>query len=253
MPGRLGTFRASGQVTTIWICEKWHIQRERKRRHRDVSDSAILECIIFVKSVLAGLCARNPFLASLILSCLSHFLSFFRVQPGSDFRENKFELNRLTSNTATKNRVEPAQLDFGWKKRAKLAWGWGWTWIYGGRSVFLGVFPLFSTQKNTWITDTFEAPIQTSLWTAAENGWRAAAPEPLRLRAPVRTCSITTFLLISLKINKMPMRVPGLSFHVKPENSISWSLSHLGYLYPGTAPVMIKLDEVWSNWLVLKY
>jgi len=23
----------------------------------------------------------------------------------------------------------------------------------------------------------------------------------------------------------------------------SWSLSHLGYLYPGTAPVMIKLDH----------
>ena len=23
----------------------------------------------------------------------------------------------------------------------------------------------------------------------------------------------------------------------------SWSLSHLGYLYPGTTPVMIKLDH----------
>ena len=23
----------------------------------------------------------------------------------------------------------------------------------------------------------------------------------------------------------------------------SWSLGHLGYLYPGTAPVMIKLDH----------
>jgi len=23
----------------------------------------------------------------------------------------------------------------------------------------------------------------------------------------------------------------------------SWSLSHLGYLYPGTTPVMIKLDD----------
>ena len=23
----------------------------------------------------------------------------------------------------------------------------------------------------------------------------------------------------------------------------SWSLSHLGYLYPGTTPVMIKLDQ----------
>jgi len=26
-------------------------------------------------------------------------------------------------------------------------------------------------------------------------------------------------------------------------NLDSWSLSHLGYLYPGTTPVMIKLDE----------
>ena len=51
IPGRLGTFRASRQVATIWICEKWHIQRERKRRHRDVSNSAISEYIIFVKSV----------------------------------------------------------------------------------------------------------------------------------------------------------------------------------------------------------
>ena len=33
----------------------------------------------------------------------------------------------------------------------------------------------------------------------------------------------------------------------------SWSLSHLGYLYPRTTPVMIKLDEVWSNWLVLDH
>jgi len=50
MSGRLGTCRASRQVTTIWICQKWHIQRERKRRHRDVSDSAKSECITFVKS-----------------------------------------------------------------------------------------------------------------------------------------------------------------------------------------------------------
>ena len=33
----------------------------------------------------------------------------------------------------------------------------------------------------------------------------------------------------------------------------SWSLSRLGYLYPGKTPVMIKLDEVWSNWLVPKH
>jgi len=51
IPGRLGTFRASRQVPTIWICEKWQIQRERKRPHTDVSDSAISECIISVKSV----------------------------------------------------------------------------------------------------------------------------------------------------------------------------------------------------------
>jgi len=51
MPGRLGTFRAPRRVDTIWICEKWHIQRERKRPHKDVSDSAISECIILVKSV----------------------------------------------------------------------------------------------------------------------------------------------------------------------------------------------------------
>jgi len=111
----------------------------------------------------------------------------FRQQKKSswaqlDFRENKFELSRLTSNTATKNRVEQAQLDFGWKKRVKLAWWWGWTWIYGGRSVFLGVFPLFSTQNNTSLTDTFEALIQTSLWTAAQNGWWAVALEPLHLQ-----------------------------------------------------------------------
>ena len=37
--------------THDWICEKWQIQRERKRPHRDVSDSAISECIIFVKSM----------------------------------------------------------------------------------------------------------------------------------------------------------------------------------------------------------
>ena len=51
IPGRLGTFQASRQVPTIWICEKWEIQRERKRPHRDVSDSAISECMIFVKSL----------------------------------------------------------------------------------------------------------------------------------------------------------------------------------------------------------
>ena len=32
-------------------------------------------------------------------------------------------------------------------------------------------------------------------------------------------------------------------FFVNLENSDSWSLSHLGYLYPGTTPVMIKLDH----------
>ena len=31
----------------------------------------------------------------------------------------------------------------------------------------------------------------------------------------------------------------------------SWSLSHLGYLYPGTTPVMIKLDPNWSCLWVL--
>jgi len=36
IPGRLGTFWESRQVATIWICEECHIQRERKRRHRDV-------------------------------------------------------------------------------------------------------------------------------------------------------------------------------------------------------------------------
>ena len=31
----------------------------------------------------------------------------------------------------------------------------------------------------------------------------------------------------------------------------SWSLSHLGYLYPGTSPVIIKLDHNWSCLWVL--
>ena len=31
----------------------------------------------------------------------------------------------------------------------------------------------------------------------------------------------------------------------------SWNLSHLGYLYPGTTPVMIKLDHNWSCLWVL--
>ena len=29
----------------------------------------------------------------------------------------------------------------------------------------------------------------------------------------------------------------------RSNTSDSWSLSHLGYLYPGTTPVMIKLDH----------
>ena len=51
IPGRLGTFRAWRQVPTIWIFEECHIQtrRERKRRHRDVRESAISECVLFLK------------------------------------------------------------------------------------------------------------------------------------------------------------------------------------------------------------
>jgi len=49
IPGRLETFRTSRQVATIWICEECHIQRERKRRHRDVRDSAVSECVLFLK------------------------------------------------------------------------------------------------------------------------------------------------------------------------------------------------------------
>jgi len=41
-------------------------------------------------------------------------------------------------------------------------------------------------------------------------------------------------LLFGFFITKVSRSVPG---------SDSWSLSHLGYLYPGTTPVMIKLDH----------
>ena len=30
---------------------------------------------------------------------------------------------------------------------------------------------------------------------------------------------------------------------IQPEDFDSWSLSHLGHLYPGTTPAMIKLDH----------
>jgi len=49
IPGRLGTFRAWRQVPTIWILEECHIQRQRKRRHRDVRESVISECVLFLK------------------------------------------------------------------------------------------------------------------------------------------------------------------------------------------------------------
>jgi len=49
IPGRLRTFQALRQVATIWICEECHIQRETKRRHRDVRESAVSECVPFLQ------------------------------------------------------------------------------------------------------------------------------------------------------------------------------------------------------------
>ena len=43
----------------------------------------------------------------------------------------------------------------------------------------------------------------------------------------------------------VPVSVPlgGNTQVVRSSTFDSWSLSHLGYLYPGTTPVMIKLDH----------
>jgi len=49
IPGRIRTFRASRQVAMIWIWEECHIQRERKRQHRDVRDTVVSERVLFLK------------------------------------------------------------------------------------------------------------------------------------------------------------------------------------------------------------
>ena len=40
-----------------------------------------------------------------------------------------------------------------------------------------------------------------------------------------------------------PRRLPVTEMHFRHFSREFWSLSHLGYLYPGTTPVVIKLDH----------
>jgi len=54
IPGRLVTFQAWRQVATIWIFEECHIQRKRKRQHRDVRESVVSECVLFLKGQTDG-------------------------------------------------------------------------------------------------------------------------------------------------------------------------------------------------------
>jgi len=122
--------------------------------------------------------------------------------------------------------------------------------IYQRKNIFALVFRVLRIIKFTWFIN-FPALVFLS--------WHLKArceDRDLKVGAEIDSFEINTVLInggykalhwIILDIGIIPSFLGDATESLRTQETVpdrdSWSLSHLGYLYPGTAPVMINLDH----------